>query len=62
VQVIDQAAFFSARGANQGTQFGLQNHFLAFTGTKLHDERHGIFRELGAGGRPGFARTSACPA
>jgi len=58
VEVIGEAAVFFARGADEGAEFGFEEHFLAVAGTELHDERHGVFRELRGFRGPGFA--AAC--
>jgi len=56
MQVVNQAAVFFAREANQGAKFGFEEHFLAVAWAQLHDERYRFSRELGVCGRPGFAR------
>ena len=57
VQVVGEAAFFFARGADEGAQFGFEEDFLAVAWTKKHDERHRVFWELGDRGRAGFVGT-----
>lgn len=57
MQVVGEAAILFSRGSNQSAQFGLEEHFLAIARAQLHDERDGLFGELVALGRTGFAGT-----
>lgn len=46
VQIVAKAAVFFARGADQSSQLGFQQRFLAFAGTQYNDECDSILREF----------------
>ncbi len=47
MQIVLQAAFFLARRADEGTEFGLEKQVLAFFGAKSDDEGEGAFGKFG---------------
>ncbi len=49
VNIVRQAAFFSARRANQRPQFRLEQRLLPFARTQYDDERYCLFRKLPSG-------------
>ncbi len=55
VQVVDDATVFFAGGANEGAEFGFEEHFLAVARAQLNDQGDGFFGKLGALSRFGFA-------
>jgi hypothetical protein len=46
MEIVEEAAFFVARGADQGGEFGLQEEFLAGLGVHDDYEGHSIFGEF----------------
>ena len=55
MQVVGEAAVFFARRAYQGAELGFEEHFLAVARAQLHNQRYGVFRELGVFSLPGLA-------
>src|SRR5258708_40285414 len=55
VQVVGEAAFFSAGGRDEGAQFGFEGAFLAFFGAGGDGQRYGGFggRGVSTDGVPG---------
>jgi hypothetical protein len=46
VQVVGDAAFFAARGSDQGAELGFEQTFLSFFAAEDHDQGYGVFGEL----------------
>src|ERR1700741_2617800 len=49
MQVVPEAAFFLAGGADQRPELGFEQRFLAFPGAKQDDEGEGSLRQFGYG-------------
>jgi len=58
VQVVLEAAFLFARGADQGAQLGFEQRFLTIAGAKQNDERKGTFGQFGDGSAVSFGSGS----
>ncbi len=59
VEVVRDASFFAASRADQGAEFGLKQGLLPRLRAQEHDQRYGVFRELGGSGWAGFASRCA---
>src|ERR1700751_61620 len=49
MQVVPEAAFFLAGGADQSAELGFEERFLAFPGAKQDHEGEGALRQFGYG-------------
>lgn len=47
VQVVGEAAFFAACGADESAEFGFEEEFLARLGAQDDDQSYGFFGEFG---------------
>ena len=55
MQIVLQAAFFLARGSDEGAKFGFKEQVLAFLGAENDDEGESAFGKFGDLGAAGIA-------